>query len=73
MPPFPCDGAFAADDSDATGINTFVPHAGQMPRFPANSSLTWSLCPLGQVNRIPIACALPFGFHYRPRQEGNEQ
>jgi hypothetical protein len=50
------DGTTAVSGSPlASGICTFSPQVGQIPRFPASSSLTWSLCPLGHVKRIPIA------------------
>ncbi len=45
--------------ASAFGIRIFVPHCGQMPFRPAKNSLTWSLCPLGHVKRIPIDYQMP--------------
>jgi hypothetical protein len=36
------------------GMTTRAPQLGQMPRFPARWSFTLRLCPLGQLNRIPM-------------------
>jgi hypothetical protein len=36
------------------GIWILAPQNGQIPRLPAWNSLTFSLCPLGQKNRMPI-------------------
>ncbi len=39
---------------DSRGISNFEPHLGQIPRLPARNDLTFSLCPFGQRNLIPM-------------------
>src|SRR5687767_6802969 len=39
---------------EMNGIRSLVPHFGQTPFLPARNDLTFSLCPFGQRNLIPI-------------------
>lgn len=53
------DGVGASLDTSfggslVAGISTLTPQRGQIPRFPARKFLTFSLCPFGQRNLIPI-------------------
>jgi hypothetical protein len=51
-----CDSLLPANcDSLSVGTSTFWPHLGQTAFLPARNAFTWSLCPPGQRNLMPIA------------------
>ena len=41
-------------NSSGSGTTSFAPQFGQIARLPASAAFTLSLCPFGQLNRIPI-------------------
>ena len=43
----------------SNGTRIFAPHSGQIARLPIKIGLTLSLCPLGQLNLIPMESPSP--------------